>query len=69
MASFIKEFVVKLPEGEHLEFEAGGYIQIDVPACEVDFKNMDITAHPELGRWDVIYRISSRSGTSTNCGI
>jgi Na+-transporting NADH:ubiquinone oxidoreductase subunit F len=48
VASFIKEFVVKLPEGEHLEFEAGGYIQIDVPACEVDFKNMDITAHPEL---------------------
>jgi len=48
VASFIKEFVVKLPEGEHLEFEAGGYIQIDVPACVVDFKNMDITAHPEL---------------------
>lgn len=48
VASFIKEFVVKLPAGEHLEFEAGGYIQIDVPACEVDFKDMDITAHPEL---------------------
>lgn len=48
VASFIKEFVVKLPEGEHLEFEAGGYIQIDVPPCEVDFKDMDITAHPEL---------------------
>jgi Na+-transporting NADH:ubiquinone oxidoreductase subunit F len=48
VASFIKEFVVKLPEGEHLEFEAGGYIQIDVPPCEVAFKDMDITAHPEL---------------------
>ena len=48
VASFIKEFVVKLPEGEHLEFEAGGYIQIEVPPCEVDFKDMDITAHPEL---------------------
>ena len=48
VASFIKEFVVKLPPGEHLHFEAGGYIQIDVPPCEVDFKNMDITAHPEL---------------------
>lgn len=48
VASFIKEFVVKLPPGEHLEFEAGGYIQIDVPPCEVDFKDMDITAHPEL---------------------
>ncbi|MBK8497247.1 MAG: NADH:ubiquinone reductase (Na(+)-transporting) subunit F [Flavobacteriales bacterium] len=48
VASFIKEFVVKLPPGEHLEFEAGGYIQIDVPPCEVEFKDMDITAHPEL---------------------
>ena len=48
VASFIKEFVVRLPEGEHLEFEAGGYIQIDVPPCTVNFKDIDITAHPEL---------------------
>jgi len=48
VASFIKEFVVKLPEGETLDFEAGGYIQIDVPKITVDFKDMDITAHPEL---------------------
>ncbi|MEM9023211.1 MAG: NADH:ubiquinone reductase (Na(+)-transporting) subunit F [Bacteroidota bacterium] len=48
VASFIKEFVVKLPEGETLEFEAGGYIQIDVPVCEVDYKTIDITAHPDL---------------------
>lgn len=47
VASFIKEFVVKLPEGETLDFEAGGYIQIDVPSCEIDFKDIDITAHPE----------------------
>lgn len=46
-ASFIKEFVVQLPEGEHLEFEAGGYIQIDVPAVTVEYKDIDITAHPE----------------------
>jgi Na+-transporting NADH:ubiquinone oxidoreductase subunit F len=50
VASFIKEFVVKLPEGEHLEFEAGGYIQIDVPAIDVDFKDIDITSHPKLGK-------------------
>lgn len=48
VASFIKEFVVRLPEGETLDFEAGGYIQIDVPAIEVDFKNIDITAHPDM---------------------
>ncbi len=46
VASFIKEFVVKLPEGEELDFESGGYIQIDVPIVTVDFKKMDITAHP-----------------------
>lgn len=47
VASFIKEFVVRLPEGETLEFESGGYIQIDVPEITVNFKDMDITAHPE----------------------
>lgn len=50
VASFIKEFVVRLPKGEHLDFEAGGYIQIDVPATTVEFKDMDITSHPDLGR-------------------
>lgn len=48
VASFIKEFVVRLPEEEHLDFEAGGYIQVDVPPIEVDFSTIDITAHPEL---------------------
>jgi Na+-transporting NADH:ubiquinone oxidoreductase subunit F len=47
VASFIKEFVVKLPEGESLHFEPGGYIQIDVPVITCEFKDMEITAHPE----------------------
>lgn len=38
VATYIKELVVKLPEGEFLEFESGCYIQIDVPATEIDFK-------------------------------
>ena len=42
VATFIKEFVVKLPEGETLDFQSGGYIQIDVPKYEVDFKDFDI---------------------------
>ncbi|MCF8348108.1 MAG: NADH:ubiquinone reductase (Na(+)-transporting) subunit F [Bacteroidales bacterium] len=42
VASFIKEFVVKLPEGETLDFRSGGYIQIDVPKTEVEFKDMVI---------------------------
>ncbi|MEM1358721.1 MAG: NADH:ubiquinone reductase (Na(+)-transporting) subunit F [Bacteroidota bacterium] len=47
VASFIKEFVVRLPEGEEMDFQSGGYIQIDVPKVTVDYKNMDISAHPE----------------------
>lgn len=42
VATFIKEFVVKLPEGEALDFKSGGYIQIDVPKITVDYKDMDI---------------------------
>ncbi len=46
VATFIKALVVKLPEGENLDFEAGGYIQIDVPEVEVDFKDFDIKPEP-----------------------
>jgi Na+-transporting NADH:ubiquinone oxidoreductase subunit F len=49
VSTFIKEFVVKLPPGETLHFEAGGYIQIDVPPITVDFKDMNIDPHPDLG--------------------
>jgi Na+-transporting NADH:ubiquinone oxidoreductase subunit F len=38
VSTYIKEFVVKLPEGENLKFRSGDYIQIDVPATEIDFK-------------------------------
>ncbi|HHL53214.1 MAG TPA: NADH:ubiquinone reductase (Na(+)-transporting) subunit F [Flammeovirgaceae bacterium] len=48
VATFIKEFVVKLPEGENLDFQAGGYIQIDVPPCEVNYKtDIDISPKPD----------------------
>ena len=42
VATFIKEFVVKLPEGEHLDFLSGGYIQIDVPKCDVKYSNIEV---------------------------
>jgi len=52
VATFIKEFVVKLPEGEKLHFRSGGYIQIDVPKVEVDFAK-DIFVEPEFrDEWD-----------------
>lgn len=47
VATFIKEFVVELPDGETLDFQSGGYVQIDVPVVEVDFKNMNIEPHPD----------------------
>ena len=47
VASFIKEFVVRVPDGEEINYKAGGYIQIEVPVIDVDYKNMDITAHPD----------------------
>ncbi len=58
VATFIKEFVVKLPEGEQLDFQSGGYIQIDVPACKVDFKEMEVGEKfredwDKLNMWDL----------------
>ena len=44
VASFIKEFVVELPED--MDYKAGGYIQIEIPNTEVPFEDIDITAHP-----------------------
>ena len=42
VATFIKEFTVKLPEGENIEFKSGQYIQIDIPKYEIDFKTIDV---------------------------
>jgi Na+-transporting NADH:ubiquinone oxidoreductase subunit F len=53
VATFIKEFIVRLPEGENLDFKSGGYIQIDVPECEVDYsKNIEIEAEYR-NQWDL----------------
>ncbi len=56
VSTFIKEFIVRLPKGEKLAFESGGYIQLDVPVCHVDYKNMDITPHPDLGHAQEVYQ-------------
>ena len=51
VATFIKEFTVKLPEGEHIEFKSGQYIQIDIPAYHLYFT--DIEVEPEYrGDWE-----------------
>ncbi|MEO1497079.1 MAG: NADH:ubiquinone reductase (Na(+)-transporting) subunit F [Planctomycetota bacterium] len=42
VATFIKELVLKLPEGEDVAFKAGGYIQIECPPHVVNYKDFDI---------------------------
>ncbi len=51
VASFIKELVLELPEGEDVDFQAGGYIQIECPPHMVDYRDFDID--PEYrDEWD-----------------
>jgi Na+-transporting NADH:ubiquinone oxidoreductase subunit F len=45
VATFIKEFVVEIPED--MNYKAGGYIQIEIPECEIKYSEMDVSAHPE----------------------
>ncbi|MBT3575358.1 MAG: NADH:ubiquinone reductase (Na(+)-transporting) subunit F [Candidatus Marinimicrobia bacterium] len=51
VATFIKEFVVRLPEGENLDFRAGGYIQIDIPPHKLDYSEFAIEDEYR-GDWD-----------------
>ncbi|MFH1852010.1 MAG: NADH:ubiquinone reductase (Na(+)-transporting) subunit F, partial [Candidatus Neomarinimicrobiota bacterium] len=51
VATFIKELVLELPPGENLDFRAGGFIQIDIPRYELDYREFDVA--PEYrGDWD-----------------
>jgi Na+-transporting NADH:ubiquinone oxidoreductase subunit F len=45
LATYIKEFIVEIPED--MDYKAGGYIQIKIPPCTVKFSDMDIKAHPQ----------------------
>jgi Na+-transporting NADH:ubiquinone oxidoreductase subunit F len=67
VATFIKEFVVRLPEGETLDFKSGGYIQIDVPKLEVDFSK-DIDVEDEYrDEWDKfkMWDLNMKNGEET----
>lgn len=50
-ATFIKELLLELPEGEDVRFKAGGYIQIEAPAHVVKYADFDIPAKYR-GDWD-----------------
>ncbi len=60
VATFIKEFVVKLPPGEELKFRSGGYIQIDIPKYdEIKFSDFDIDEEyredwDQMKMWDLV---------------
>jgi len=66
VATFIKEFVVKLPEGEVLNFDPGGYIQIDVPKYETSFKDFAIEQEYKSD-WDIfkMWDLSIKNTTET----
>ncbi len=55
VATFIKELVLKLPEGEILDFESGGFIQIEVPPFECSFREFDVDErfHEDWDRFNV----------------
>lgn len=59
VATFIKELALELPEGEELDFRAGGYIQTECPAHEVRFRDFDIEEEfrdewDHYGLWDYV---------------
>lgn len=51
VATFIKELILQLPEGEEVPFRAGGYIQIECPPHVAEYKNFDIEEEYR-GDWD-----------------
>ncbi len=51
VATFIKELVLKLPEGENVDFRAGGYVQLECPPHVVDYKNF-LIEEEYRGDWD-----------------
>ena len=51
VAAFIKECIIKLPEGERLDFRSGSYVQIYVPKIDIDYSEMAI-GRPFLDEWD-----------------
>lgn len=66
VASFIKEFVVKLPPGETLHFKSGGYVQIDVPPFEMSFKDIFVEEQfrdewEKYKMWDLKIKTSSET--------
>ncbi|OPX55894.1 Na+-transporting NADH:ubiquinone oxidoreductase subunit F [Oceanospirillum multiglobuliferum] len=55
VATFIKELTLRLPEGENVNFRAGGYVQLEAPAHTVHYKDFDIDKeyHPDWDKFNI----------------
>lgn len=62
VATFIKEFKVRLPEGERIDFTSGDYIQIEIPPHDIEYKNFDVQEEYR-GDWDKFNLWQFRSKT------
>jgi len=60
VATFIKELTLKLPEGENVDFRAGGYVQLECPPHTVDYKDFDIEKeyHPDWDKFKIWDNVS-----------
>ena len=59
VATFIKELVLELPKGENLDFQSGGYIQIDIPKYELKYSEFDVEEEyredwDKFKMWDLV---------------
>jgi len=64
VATFIKELVLELPEGEILDFESGGYIQIDIPEYQLQYSEFDVEDQyredwDKFKMWDLVAKNSN----------
>jgi Na+-transporting NADH:ubiquinone oxidoreductase subunit F len=66
VATFIKELVLKIPEGERVDFRAGGYVQLEVPPHEIHYKDFDI-GEEYRGDWEKfgLFDIKSKVNDTT----
>ena len=55
VATFIKELVLKLPEGEEVDFRAGGFVQLEIPPYEMSYREIEVEPEymPDWDRFDV----------------
>lgn len=66
VATFIKELTLRLPEGENVDFRAGGYVQLECPPYEIDYKDFDIQEEyrPDWDKFN-IWRYKAKNTENT----